>query len=956
MAAASGANLKECEEILYPARVFVAFFILVFLTGSLKYARMKTNHANPSRARRDKNPALPIAWHALPDEALYRKLQGGPEGLDPAQVEERLREFGRNVLPAKKPPTLLQVVLHQFASPLIYILLIAGVVALAIGDLKDAGFIFAVILLNAAIGAVQEWRAEQSAHALQTLLRVQARVRRAGRQQTIPAEELVPGDVVLLESGDKVPADMRFLQANNLAIDEAFLTGESIPAEKTLSLLREETPVSDRKNMGYAGATVITGRGFGLVVATGSHTEVGKIARSLTEEEGAKPPLVIRMERFARQVSLIVLVFAVLLGSLSAARGVEFREVFFLMVAMAVSAIPEGLPVAMTVALSLATSRMAKRQVIVRKLMAVESLGSCTAIASDKTGTLTVNQQTVKLIVFPGGTRVQIGGQGYNDEGEASREDGNPIDETLQTRLLSLARAGVLCNEASLASEGGAWKHSGDAMDVALLALGRKLRLDPEAERRQFPLAGEIPFESEKRYAAVAYRNAGGLEVVVKGAVEAVMPFCSRVSTSSGEQPLDEDGLLRQAQELAENGYRVLAVAGGPLPGAGDLAQFDESHLADLVVLGLVGFIDPLRPEVHEAVAVSRQAGVKVVMITGDHPATALAIAKELEMADSVEQVISGQELDEIGGYDTPEFYERIKRVTVFARVTPQQKLQIVDGLVKSGEFVAVTGDGVNDAPALRRANIGVAMGSGTDIAKDAALMIVTDDNFASIVAGIEEGRFAYANVRKVTLLLISTGAAELMLIGGATLMGLPAPLLAVQILWLNLVTNGIQDVALAFEAGEKGVMKLPPRRPTEGIFNRKMIEQVLASGVTMALVCLGAWVIMLDRGWELASARNALLTLLVLMQFYHVLNCRSEYRSAFRVPLRHNIILMFGMIAAFGIHVLATQWPPLQSLLRTSAVPPEQWLVFGAIASVVMIAMEIYKRLRRGHGVIRPH
>ncbi len=371
---------------------------------------MKTDKTNRPRVQRERDSTRSLAWHALVEDAVYRKLQAIQEGLTSEQVEERLREFGKNILPAKKPPTFLQVVLHQFASPLIYILLIAGLVALAIGDVKDAGFIFAVILLNAVIGTVQEWRAEQSAHALQTLLKIKARVRRAGRQESIPAEELVPGDVVLLESGDKVPADLRFVQVNNLTIDEAFLTGESLPAEKSLALLREDTPVSDRKNMGYAGATVVTGRGAGLVVATGSHTEVGKIARSLTEEEGAKPPLVIRMERFARQVSLIVLVFSVLLGLLSVSRGVEFRDVFFLMVAMAVSAIPEGLPVAMTVALSLATGRMAKRQVIVRKLMAVESLGSCTTIASDKTGTLTVNQQTVKLIVLPEGARVQISG------------------------------------------------------------------------------------------------------------------------------------------------------------------------------------------------------------------------------------------------------------------------------------------------------------------------------------------------------------------------------------------------------------------------------------------------------------------------------------------------------------------------------------------------------------------
>ena len=889
-----------------------------------------------------------IAWHSLSDGATQKKLQTDMNGLSQSQVEERLQEFGKNTLPAPKPPTLLLVVLHQFASPLIYILLIAGVVSLVIGDVKDAVFIFAVILLNAVIGTMQEWRAEKQAHALQVLLKIQAKVRRTGHRQSLPAEELVPGDVVLIESGDKVPADLRLIQTNNLAIDESFLTGESLPAEKNTTVLNKEIPVSDRKNMAYAGATVITGRGMGLVVATGLRTVVGQIASSIMTTESAKTPLLIRMERFSQQISVIVLVFAVLLGLLLVSRGSSFSEVFFLMVAMMVSAIPEGLPVAMTVALSIATSRMAKRKVIVRKLMAVESLGSCTTIASDKTGTLTVNQQTVKRILFPDGIRIEVGGQGYNNEGKIRGDDGDILDESLQTRLEDLARAGVLCNEASLTKEDGSWQHSGDAMDVALLSLAYKRGLDSETERGRFPIVGEIPFESERRYAATAYGDKESVHVALKGALEAILPFCTRMRTASGDQPLDQYILLRQAQEMAETGYRVLAIATAPLPATDKYSGFNEGHLTDLTLLGLIGFIDPLRPEGKQAVRESLEAGVRVIMITGDHPATAMAIAKELGIADSPEQVITGQQIDELNSYDTPEFFERIKHIRVFARVTPQQKLHIVDGLVKTGEFVAVTGDGVNDAPAMRRANIGVAMGSGTDIAKETALITVTDDNFASIVAGIEEGRFAYANVRKVTLLLISTGAAELILLGAAVLMGLPLPLLAVQILWLNLVTNGIQDVALAFEAGEKGVMKLAPRRPTEGIFDRKMIEQVLIGGVTMGLVCLVAWIVMLDNGMEEAVARNNLLTLLVLMQFYHVLNCRSESRSAFRVPLRDNPILMVGMLIAFGFYVLATQIPLMQSLLRTSPLPIERWLVLGGVASVIIIVMEIYKWVRR--------
>ncbi|WP_322793541.1 HAD-IC family P-type ATPase [Bellilinea sp.] len=890
-----------------------------------------------------------IAWHAEPLEVVFRKLQSLPDGLSEEQVAERLREFGRNTLPAKEPPTLLQVFLHQFASPLIYILLIAGVVALLMQDYKDAVFIFAVILLNAVIGTVQEWRAEQSAHALQVLLKIKARVRRRGRILTVPAEEIVPGDILLVESGDKVAADMRLIQVNNLRIDESFLTGESLAVEKSEKPLPADLPVSDRRNMAYAGSTVMSGRGVGVVVATGPYTEVGKIAKTISEEEGAKPPLVIRMEKFARQIALIVLGFTAILGMIQFARGEALSDVFILVVAMAVSAIPEGLPVAMTVALSLATSRMARRNVIVRRLTAVESLGSCTLIASDKTGTLTVNQQTVKQIVLPEGTLIEISGQGYNDEGEVrlAGEEGE-ITPEIQGRLLSIARESALCNEATLEKEDGKWQHTGDAMDVALLALGYKLNIDPSTLRRQVRILDEAPFESEKRYAAVVYENAGAPRLVVKGAVETVLHFCARMMTAQGEEPLDRDKILQLAHQKAENGYRVLALAAG-----GGTLEDLENDQADLTLLGLLGFIDPLRPEVKEAVQTAQMAGIKVVMITGDHPATALAIARELGIAESSADVITGKELGEIGSPEIPEFYEGIKHKTVFARVTPDQKLQIVDALIRLGEFVAVTGDGVNDAPALKKANIGVAMGSGTDIAKDTASMIVTDDNFASIVAGVEEGRFAYANVRKVTLLLISTGFAELVLLALAILLQFPVPLIPVQILWLNLVTNGIQDVALAFEAGEPGVMRHPPRKPSEGIFNRKMIEQLLISGLTMALVCLAVWVFLVRQGYAEDTARNILLALLVLMQFYHVLNCRSEEVSAFKIPFSRNRVLAIGMLVALGLHILATEVPFLQSLLRTESLTWQTWLILFALASVVLVVMEIYKAIQKRRALI---
>ncbi len=888
-----------------------------------------------------------IPWHALDEKTLLRKLQTRLDGLTPEEAAERLREFGRNELPERKPPTLLQVFLHQFASPLIYILLVAGVIALLMQDYKDAVFIFAVVLINAVIGTAQEWQAEQSAHALQTMIKVRARVRRAGHQLWINSEEVVPGDVLVLESGDRVPADMRLLQVNNLTLDEAFLTGESQGVVKRAEPIPAETPLSERVNMAYAGSTVLTGRGLGVVVATGAYTEVGKIARVIKEEEGAKAPLVIRMERFARQISLIVLGFAGLLGVISFSRGEPLNEVFILVVALAVSAIPEGLPVAMTVALSLATRRMARRHVIVRKLAAVESLGSCTLIASDKTGTLTVNQQTVKEIVLPEGSEILISGQGYNDEGEASLRTGEPLSEAYAVRLRAMAVDAILCNEATFVREDGHWKYSGDSMDVALLALAAKLGLSNQDVRREHPKLAEIPFESEKRYSAVLYATPSGRRLVVKGAVETVLGFCERARSLEGEQPLAAEALAEMAMRKAREGYRVLALAGKDL-GPGDAHALSEADLQGMVFEALLCFIDPLRPEAKEAVETAHRAGVKVVMITGDHPATALAIARELGIAESQEEVITGQELAEIGTPEVPEFYETIRHKTVFARVTPEQKLQIVDGFIRLGEFVAVTGDGVNDAPALKKANIGVAMGSGTDIAKDTATLIITDDNFASIVAGIEEGRYAYANVRKVTLLLISTGLAELVLLGTAIVLNLPLPLVAVQILWLNMVTNGIQDVALAFEGGEPGVMKQKPRDPKEGIFNRKMIELVLISGLTMALGCFVAWIWLIRQDVDIETKRALLLTLLVLMQFYHVLNCRSEEESAFRVPWRRNPVLAIGMVVALGLHILATEVPLLQSLLRLPSIPLTQWLVMGVLASIVLWVVEVYKAIQR--------
>ncbi len=898
---------------------------------------------------RGKNAAAPdrVAWHALDETEVLSRLQSTRQGLATGDAADRLARHGSNLLPSTPPPGLLKIFSHQFLSPLIYILIVAGVVSLAIGETTDAGFIFAVILLNAVLGTFQEWKAERSAAALQHLLKTVCRVRRDNRMLDLPAEDLVPGDIVALESGSRVPADMRLLEATSLHVDESLLTGESQTVVKQTGTRPAQTVLSDRSNLAHAGTNVASGRGLGVVVATGRQTEVGCIAVAVATTALTKPPLVIRMEQFARHVSVLVLGFVALLAVTALWQGIPYGEVFLMAVALAVSAIPEGLPVAMTVALSIATTRMARRNVIVRRLTAVEGLGSCTCIASDKTGTLTVNRQTVRRIWLPGGIGYQVSGEGYAGDGEITRSDESPVDDAEQQRLRRLTLAGALCNEASLRFSLGEWLHQGDTMDVALLALAHKLDLDPEAEQSRHMVIGEIPFESEQRYAARFVRDKHPV-CIVKGAVEQVLDFCTGMAGPAGTLPLDTATVEQETLRLGEGGYRVLAIAEGALP-TDDLDQPPgPAHIPPLELLGLVGFIDPLRPEVLEAISTCRTAGVRVVMITGDHPATALGIARELGLAKDEGDMLSGARLTELTK-DGGDWDRHVAAARVFARVTPLQKLKIVDALIRQGHFTAVTGVGVNDAPALRRAHIGVAMGTGTDVAKETAAIIVTDDNFASLVAGIEEGRFAYDNVRKVVYLLISTGGAEIVLFTLALLCGLPLPLGAVQLLWLNLVTNGIQDVALAFEGGEPGVMKHPPRSPEEGMFNRLMISQTLVSGLTMGLLAFSTWAWLLANGMGEAEARNLVLLLMVLLENVHVFNCRSERISAFKVPLHRNRVLIAGVLIAQGIHILSMQLPFMQRILGVAPVTVQSWFALLGMAGLLLLAMEIFKFCRRG-------
>lgn len=891
-----------------------------------------------------------IAWHSLEIDDVFKQTNSSEAGLSSQEVFVRQKEFGLNKLPSKKVPNIFLIFLHQFFNPLIYVLIFAGIISLVLKEFTDASFIFGAIFFNSLIGAWQENKAERSAAALQNLLKIRAKVKRHGIEKEINAEELVVGDIVFLESGSKVPADLRLFYSKNLSIDESFLTGESEAVNKDIIKLKEDISINKRKNMAFAGASVISGRALGVVVETGLGTEVGQIADIISSAQKNKPPLIIRMEVFTKKVSFVILFLCALLAFIAIFKGTEPKEVFFLVVALAVSSIPEGLPVALTVALSVATTRMSKRNVVVRKLTAVEGLGSCTMIASDKTGTLTVNQQTVRLFSLPGGEKINVSGQGYNGIGSFEKLDN--INEKNKKYIFEIVKNSVLNNEAKLWRSKKVWHYQGDSMDVAFLAMAYKSGFSIEEINKSVDHLIDIPYESEKRFSAKIYKDldSSEIKISVKGSVSKVLEFCSKKGFLNEDLELDKEQVKKEGEDLASLGYRVLALAYGSFDfEKSDLKKVDEKKIKNLNFLSLICFIDPLRKDSKQAVEKCKKAGIKVVMITGDHPATALFIAKELGIANSEKDVINGEQLGSAELEITPKFIELVSTRSVFAGVSPLQKLKIVDALVRSGHFVAVTGDGVNDAPALRQANIGVAMGSGTDVAKETSTMIVIDDNFASIVSGVEEGRFAYDNIRKVIYFLISSGVAEIFIFLMAVIFNLPMPLFAAQLLWLNIVTNGIQDMSLAFESGEKNAMNRPPRSPKEGIFNKLMTQQTIVSGLAIGLVSFIVWWYLVDlMAWEESHARNFLLMLMVLLQNVHVLNCRSEMISTFKIAARKNLVVFFGILSAQALHIFALYNPFLRKALHTSPIPFKEWFYLFLIASSILWVMELFKIIKR--------
>lgn len=878
-----------------------------------------------------------LLWCEGSSRDVFRRVESSPEGLETTEARRRLLEWGPNQLPEPKETTLLTVVCRQFLSPLIYLLVVAAGISLLIGDWKDALFILGVLLINTVVGAYQEWKAERSSRALKHYLASKASVLRDGRLQEVESRDLVPGDVVQIESGLRLPADVRLFDDKQLQIDEALLTGESDSVLKASDWQATRKPnLGDQLNMGFAGSVVVRGRGRGVVVSTGQRSEIGRLAVSVVTGPGGTPPLVERMERFTRVIAMGTLLISTLIGLFGWGLGhMLWDEVFLFVIALAVAAIPEGLPVAMTVALAVAASKMAKRKVVVRRLAAVEGLGSCTLIATDKTGTLTCNEMTVRKVVLADGSTFDVSGQGFDGDGnvvvsEAAETDGFPGSSMVfMQRLVDAAQ---LCNEGELTQTKDGWSYQGDPVDVAMLALAIKARRACELQDSSGPSKMEVPFESETQYAAAVVSTAAGKRFYLKGAPERIMQMCE----------LSEDDRTHwkaKVENLANAGFRVLALADDQEQA---ISSSHKTSFEGLRLLGLVGMYDPLRDGVRHSVQSCHEAGVQVAMVTGDHPATALSIGKELGLATDANQVLTGADLE---GFSNKDWSQAIQRVRIFARVSPEQKLGLVRAAQEMGHFVAVTGDGVNDAPALKQANIGVAMGkSGTDVAREAADLVIADDHFGTIVAGIEEGRVAYDNIRKVVYLLISGGAAELAVVLFTLAYGLPLPLLPIQLLWLNLVTNGIQGVAMAFEPGEQGILKRRPRKPSEPIFNRLMIERMVIGTIIMGGVSFLAFQGAISNGASVDSARNIVLAVMVLFENFHLGNCRSETQSLFRRSPWSSPVLLGGAIVALCVHLLAMHLPGISGLLGLEPLDVSTWSYVLLLGLTIVVGMELHK------------
>ncbi len=893
-----------------------------------------------------------IHFHTLmPQEALQR-LETGPQGLSASEARERLERHGPNELTAGKKIAPLLIFLRQFANLLIAILIAATVVSFLLGEHLDAYVILAIVLACAILGFIQEYRAEQAAAALQKLAAPTATVIRGGTEEDIPARDVVPGDLLVLHTGDRVAADARLLTQVNLMTDEALLTGESTAVTKgTAAIPASETPVADQKCMVFGGTVVTYGRGRAVVTATGMDTRFGQIARLLTEVQEEPTPLEKRMHGIGRVLGAICLAVAVGAVFLGVFRGHGWLEMLIWGISLAVAAVPESLPAVVTGALAIGTTRMARRHAIVKRLPAVETMGSTTVICTDKTGTLTRNEMTARRLYLDG-REIEVTGSGYEPRGQF-RLAGETITPREDAVLEFAARISILCNDARLEEQDGTWAVKGDPTEGALLVLGRKVGLSPEELAAQFPRVAEIPFSSETKRMSTIHQVPGGFLLCVKGAPESLLLRCGKKLTGDGEGELGESDraeIISQAARLAHEALRVLGLAYRRLEALPDLESEPDR---DLVWVGLAGLMDPPRDEARGAVRQCHEAGIRVIMVTGDHPDTAGAIAREVGLiAPEAESraVLTGMEMSQLSD---PELKAALAETRVFARVAPEHKLRLVHVLKDQGEVVAMTGDGVNDAPALKRADIGVAMGiTGTEVTKETAAMILADDNFATLVAAVEEGRAIFDNIKKYLVFLLSCNLAEIFVLTGAFFIGLPLPLIALQILWVNLTTDGLPALALGVDPKAPDLMQRPPRPPREGVFTPTVNWLLAAISIylTAVLIPLFAYYYywnpwgLADAAQVLVKAQTMVFITLVLAELVNAFNCRSDHLSLFQVGVLKNRFLLVAVLLSLGMMVAVIEWDPLARLFHTTPLRGLDWLLAVVLSLTLVPVVELTK------------
>jgi Ca2+-transporting ATPase len=887
-------------------------------------------------------------WHHLPSAEVQELLGSNIEsGLDRFEIQHRQARFGPNALTPRRGKTPLQRFLLQFNNPLIYVLLVSSVITALVKGPVDAGIIVGVVLINAIVGFIQEARAENAIAALAQSMVAEAVVIRAGQKQRLPATELVPGDVVLLQSGDKVPADLRLIQSRELQIAEAALTGESVPVEKVAAeTLPVETPLGDRRNMAYATTLVTYGKGTGIVIATGDSTEIGRISQLIATAEELETPLTRKIGEFSRLLLYALLGVAALAFGIGLLRGQPLADALTTSIALAVASIPEGLPTAVTVTLAIGVSRMARRRAIIRKLPAVEALGSVTVIGSDKTGTLTQNQMTVQEIVA-GGAWFTVEGGGYTPTGHLVR-DGVPLEpEQLSPALRATLMAGALANDSQLLQTEGRWTIQGDPTEGALLVAARKASLDETALAQQLPRLDAIPFESARQYMATLHDAGPGQprRAFIKGSVEAILERSAQALSADGQiVPLDKAAILQAVDMLAARGLRVLALAEKDLP-AGTSKLEHSDITAGLTFLGLQGMMDPPRPEAGAAVRASQEAGIRVKMITGDHPLTAAAIARAIGIAEA-DRVLTGQQL---AALSDDELIATAEPTGVFARVSPEQKLRLVEALQARGHIVAMTGDGVNDAPALKQANIGVAMGvAGTDVSKEAADMVLTDDNFATIEAAVEEGRGIFDNLTKIIAWVLPTNLGLGLIILLATFLNVPLPVLPIQVLWINMTIGGVLGLVLALEPKEPDILLRKPRDPRASILNPVLLGRVVIVGLLVMAGAFGLYEWQILREAPLAEARTVAINAVAWIMIFYLFNCRSLTQSMFAIGVFSNRWVWIGVGAMVVLQAAFTYLPVMNHLFDTAPISALAWAEILAVSLLAYGGVELEKALRR--------